>query len=180
MLAHVSPTTEMFQFGTGDYGPKTEEFDPLKKVWTVRYKREDQSTNLHPDELIFSFYGSKPPTSPESVVQAFVKKNDHVQILGQLQVADEVTKSPAYIILSETRYKGDPFALVTVSKTTSLGRSAYTVTFSKRISGISNADLEKNLKSWLSGDEVRAIELGIVHVGVDTEWQGYLTEPPAR
>jgi hypothetical protein len=180
MLADVSPFSEMLSLQNRDYGPKTEEFDPATKVWTIYFRKDGEPPALSDQGLIFNFYGWKPATSPEAIAQAFVSRRDNVQILGKFQAPDDVTKAPAYFIVSETVYPGQTFGYVNISKITSVGSGAYTVTFSKKIAGSTSADAAEKGKAWFLSDEGQKISHAIDRVGVDTAWEEYLSKAPRK
>jgi hypothetical protein len=180
ILAHVSPMTEMIRFLNQDYGPKTEQFNPVTKVWSVLYVKNGKQPDLAEEELIFNFYGWTPSTSPESVAQAFLNRRDNVQILFWFKAPDDITKSLAYFICSETTYAGQPYGYANISKITSVGDGAYTVTFSKKVSSTSSADVEHEVKSWVLSEEGRAIAPAIGRVGVDAAWREHLTSPHSK
>lgn len=121
MLAYVSPVTEMLRVGDGDFGPKTVEFDRKTKVWTVWFRKDGEPPPLSAANLIFNFYSWKPATSAEAIANAFVHPRENVLVLGKFQAPDDVTKTPAYFIVSEALYPGETYGWVNVSKITSLG-----------------------------------------------------------
>ncbi len=180
ILAHINPTTEMLLFNNQDYGPKTEEFDPATKVWTVYYKKSREQEEVADEELILNFYGWEPATDSASIARAFIGRRDNIQILGKFQAPDDITKAPAYFIVSETVYPKQTYGYVNISKITSVGSSTYTVTFSKKISGASSADVDNKTKQWVISEEGKAVFLGVGNVGVDAAWQEYLTKPHER
>lgn len=174
MLAHVSPTAELVRFDGKDYGPKTEEFDPTGKVWTIFFKAKSELSQ--PDEeLIFNFYGWNPPTSPSSIAQAWLNRGDNVHTIWKFEAPDGVTKSPAYFFVSVTTYPGQPFGYVNVTKISSIGPDGtYAVTFSKKIAGKDASEFEKNVRAWILSEEGRAASKAIGYVGVDSSWEKYL------
>ena len=155
-----------------DYGPRTEAFDPETRVWTVYFRRDGEPAATSEEELIFNFYGWEPAISPSSVAKAFVNRRDNVQILGKFEAPDELTKAPAYFIVSEHLYAADREAYINISKISSVGTGAYTVTFSKKITG---PQLDEECKAWYLSPEGKAISRAVSHVGVDSTWQEYLS-----
>ena len=180
MLAHLSPTTEMLRFQNQDYGPKTEEFDPTTKVWSVFYVKDGEKPNVAKEELIFNFYGWEPPTSPESIAKAFMNRSDAGKILGKFGAPDDITKSLAYFVTSETTYPDQPFAYVNISKITSAGGSAYTVTFAKKVYSTTSAEVDEKVRSWVLSEDGRVTFLAIGRVGVGAGWQEHLTNPNGK
>lgn len=177
MLAHVSPTAEMLRFNDQDYGPKAEEFDPTSKVWTVYFKEDGAPQEQPNKELIFNFYGWDPPISPHSIVQAWLNRGDNVHTIWKFEAPDDITKDPAYIVVSETIYPSQPFGYINLTKISSIGTGAYAVTFSKKVIGSDSAEIEKNIKIWLLSEEGRTTSRAIGYVGTDAIWQAYLTKP---
>lgn len=180
MVTHVSPVTEMLRFQNRDYGPKTEEFDPTTKIWTVYYVENGDRPDLAEEELIFNFYGWEPPKSPESIADAFINRSDNVRSLWKFKAPDDLTKALGYFFLSETTYLEQLYAYANISKITSAGRSAYSVTFSKKISGTSAADVDHKVRSWVLSEECRVTTIAIGRVGVDASWQEHLTNPHSK
>jgi hypothetical protein len=172
MLADVSPLSEMLSMEKRDYGPRTEEFDPETKVWTVHFRRDGDPPAFAEEELIFNFYGWKPATSPEAIAQRFINRRDNLRILGKYAAPDDVTKATAYFIVSETLYPGEPDGYVNISKISSVGTGAYTVTFSKKISG---TNVEEKGKAWFLSEEGQTISRAIDHVGVDPLWEEHFS-----
>jgi len=180
MLGHVSPVTEMLRFQNRDYGPKTEEFDATTKIWTVYYMENGERPDLAEEELILNFYGWEPPRSPESIAEAFINRSDNVRTLWKFKAPDDLTKAVAYFFLSESAYPKQLYAYANISKITSAGRSAYSVTFSKKISGTSAADVDHKVRSWLLSEECRVTTIAIGRVGVDASWQEHLTNAHSK
>ena len=174
MLADVSPISEIIFAQGGDYGPKTQEFDPETKVWTVHFRRDGQPPALSEEELIFNFYGWKPATSPSAIAQAFANRRDNVKILGKFGAPDDITKNLAYFIVSEALYPGEQDGYVYISKISSVGSSAYAVTFSKRLPG---KNVEENARAWYLSDEGQAMFRAVSHMGVDSSWEDYFSRP---
>jgi hypothetical protein len=175
MLAHVSPTTEMLLFNNGNYGPKTQQFDSNTRVWTVYYTMDGQGPERPDEELVFNFYGWDTARSPSSVTEDLLHRTDNVQVMGNFATPDGVTMARAYVILSETMYPGEPYGYVNVTKITSVGSGAFAVTFSKKIPGNTKTEIDNRVKSWLLSEGGRTTETGIAAVGVNPEWQRYLT-----
>ena len=136
------------------------------------FRRDGEPAATSEEELIFNFYGWEPAISPSSVAKAFVNRRDNVQILGKFEALDEVTKAPAYYIVSESLYPADREAYVNISKISSVGSGAYTVTFSKKITG---PQLDEEGKAWYLSPEGQAISRAVSSVGVDSTWQEYLS-----
>ena len=173
MLADVSPLSEMLSMQNGNYGPRTEEFDPKTKIWTVHFRKDGEPPALANEELIFNFYGWKPATSTKNIAEAFVNRRDDVRIVGSFEAPDDVTKAPAYFIFSEAIDPGQPEAYIYISKISSVGGGAYTVTFSKKISG---ANSEEKGKAWFVSEEGQSISRAIAHVGVDPHWEEHFAQ----
>ena len=164
----VSPHSTTISFNQREYGPKTEKFNPETRVWTVRFSKDGKPPGQTEKELIFNFYGWNPATFPKQIAEAYIGRRDNVKILGKFQAPDDVTKLPAYFIVSETLYPGEPGGFVNISKITSVGSGAYAVTFSKTIDG--NNPAEKG-KAWFLGPEGQAIAKAIGQIGVDESWE---------
>lgn len=176
MLMHVSPVTEMLRVGEGDFGPKTVEFDRKTKVWTVWFRKDGQPPPLSEANLIFNFYGWKPATSAEAIANAFVHPREDLLVLGKFQAPDDVTKAPAYFIVSEGLYPEETYGWVNISKITSVGTGAYTVTFAKKITGTAVADISEKGKAWFVSQEGKAISGAVGQVGVDPGWKQYFAQ----
>jgi hypothetical protein len=180
MLGHVSPTTDMLLFNGNSYGPKTEEFDPTTKVWTEYYTRNGEAPEIPEEELIFNFYGWDPATSADAIAKAFINRGDSVKILAKFAAPDDLTRTLAYTIVSETPHPGRSYSYVNVTKITSAGSGTYAVTFSKKIVADGTADLTRAAGSWVLSEEGQTVLTGIHSVGVNAEWQEYLTKGDAR
>jgi hypothetical protein len=176
MLMDVTPLSEMLRVQDRDFGPKTEEFDRETKVWTVWFRKDGEPPALSDEDLIFNFYGWKPATSPEAIAKAFISPRENLYILGKLEAPDDITKAPAYFIVSETLYPGKTYGYVNVSKISSVGSGAYTVTFAKKITGTSTADIGEKGRVWFIGEEGKAITRVVDHVGIDPMWEQYLAQ----
>ena len=172
MLASVSPVSEMLSIQGSNYGPRTEEFNPKTRVWTVRFRADGEPLATTEKELIFNFYGWGSGPTAKAIAEAFVSRRDNVHVLGNFEAPDDITKAPAYFIVSETLYPGESDGYVNISKVSSVGDGAYTVTFSKKISG---TNVEQSGRAWFLGEEGQGISRAISHVGVDPGWQQYLT-----
>lgn len=168
MLANVSPLTEMLSIQNQDFGPKTEELDTKTKVWSVYFRRNGEPAATTDEELIFNFYGWNPPTSAASIASAFINRNDNVRILGKFEAPDDLTRQPAYFIVSETLYPGETYGFLNISKISSVGTGAYTVTFCKKISG---GNIEEKGKAWVTSKEGQDIAQLVGHIGVDASWE---------
>lgn len=174
MLMHVSPDSEMLRVGDGDFGPRTEEFDQETKVWTVWFRKDGKPPGLSNEDLIFNFYGWKPPTSAEAIANAFIRPRENLRILGKFGTPDDVTKAPAYFIVSETLYPGERYGYVNISKISSVGTGAYAVTFAKKMTGTSITDIEEKSRAWYISQEGTAISRAVGQVGVDPAWERFL------
>jgi hypothetical protein len=168
------PRSTTISFNQREYGPKTEKFNPAPRVWTVRFSKDGKPPGQTEEELIFNFYGWKAATSPMQIAEAYIGRRDNVKILGKFQAPDDVTKLPAYFIVSETLYPGEPGGFVNISKITSVGTGTYAVTFSKTIDG--NNPAEKG-KAWFLGAEGQAVAKAIGQVGVDESWEQHFSDP---
>jgi hypothetical protein len=176
MLGHISSMEAMVRFNGRDFGPKDEEFDPGTRVWTEYF---DGSANGD-DSLIFNFYGWEPPSSPESVAETFIAPRQGLKIIWKFQAPDDVTKAPAFFIVSETDRSEKGYGYVNLSKITSAGTSAYTVTYTKKFP-CKNADsLDAKVKVWLLSDESKAIRSELGRVGADSGWKEYLTHTAGK
>jgi len=176
MLMHVSPDSEMLRVEDRDFGPKTVEFDRKTKVWTVWFRKDGKPPEVSDEDLIFNFYSWKPATSPEAIANAFVSPRENLHILGEFEAPDDITKAPAYFIVSETLYPGETYGYVNISKISSVGSGAYTVTLAKKITGTSTADIGEKGRVWFISEEGKAITDVVGHVGVDPAWEQYLTQ----
>lgn len=174
-LTDVSPISEMLRFQDQDFGPKTEEYDSATHVWTVWFRKDGQPAQLSDADLIFNFYGWPGP-SPDSVAKAYVRPRQYLHPIGQFQAPDELTKQPAFFIVSQTLYPDETYGYVNISKITSVGNGAYTVTLAKKITGGSAADIERKGKAWLLSDEGKMASRSVGNVGVDRSWQQYFEQ----
>jgi hypothetical protein len=174
MLATVSPLSETLHIEGRDFGPRTEEFDKNTKVWTVWFRKNGEPPGHSNENVIFNFYGWNPPIAPEVIAKSFVSPRENVQILGRFRAPDDITKQPAYFVVSESLYPGETYGYVSISKITSAGSSAYTVTFTKVIAGPSTEDVDKKVRAWLISAEGKAFSEAIGHVGVDPDWEQHL------
>jgi hypothetical protein len=177
MLTNVGPTTEMLSLRGGDYGPKTEEYDSSTQVWTAFFRRNGEPPDLSNEDLIFNFYGWSPGTSSDKIAHRFLARHDNVQILGNMVAPDEVTKVPSYFIISETQFPGEPYVYLNISKISSVGTSAFTVTFSKKVAGSSSAGADQNARAWFVSEEGKSTMQEVGSVGVDAGWEEYLKGP---
>ena len=99
---------------------------------------------LSDEELILSFYGWKPPTSPDVIARAFINPRENLHILAKFRAPDDITREPAYFIVSKTFYRGKTYGYINVSKITSVGSGTYTVTFDEaELSGTSAANIDE-------------------------------------
>ena len=176
MLAAVSPLSEMLRVEDGDFGPKTEEFDPKTKVLTIYFRKNGEPAGLSEEDLILNFYGWKPPMSPEAIARAFISPRKSLHILGKFTAPDDLTRVPAYFIVSQTLYPGKTYGYVNISKITSVGSGTYTVTFDKRIAGTSAASIEESGRAWLISAKGKAISQAVGHVGVDPQWEQHFAQ----
>jgi hypothetical protein len=175
MLTSVAPISEMLRFEIDDLGPKTEEYDPRTKVWTVWFRKNGEPPALSVEDLIFNFYQS-PGTSPESIANAFVRPRPNIEVLGKFEAPDDLTKRPAFFIVSETLYSGQNCGYVNISKISSVGSGAYTVTLARKITGTSTADIKQKGKVWLLSAEGKADSRTLGQVSVDPSWEQYLAQ----
>ena len=145
----------MLRFQNQDFGPRTEEYNPKTKVWSVWFRKDGQPPEFSESDLIFNFYGWPGPT-PEKIAQAFLQPRENMHIIWKFSAPDDVTKMPAFFVLSETLYPGETFGYVNISKITSVGTGAYTVTLTKKIQGASTPEIEQNVKNWFQSPEGKA------------------------
>ena len=176
MLMDVSPVSEMLRVEDRDFGPRTEEFDRETKVWTVWFRKDGEPPALSDEDLIFNFYGWKPATSPEAIAKAFISPRENLHILGKFEAPDDITKAPAYFIVSETLYPQETYGYVNISKISSVGSGAYTVTLAKKFTGTSTANIEEKGRVWLISEEGKAITRVVDHVGIDPTWEQHLAQ----
>ncbi len=87
--------------------------------------------------------------------------------LHKVITPDEVTNAPSYFIVSETQYPGEKFVYPNISKISSTGNSAFTVTFAKKILGSSSAGADQNARAWFLSEEGKATMQEVGRVGVD-------------
>jgi hypothetical protein len=170
MLERVTPLSAMLSVQNNDFVPRTEEFDPKTKVWTVRFRKDGEPEATAEQELIFNFYGWRNGPSAQSIATAFVRRRDNVQVLGSFEAPDDLTRLPAYIVVSETIYPGDSYGYVNISKISSVGSGAFTVTYTKKISG---PDMARKGAAWLLTPEGKAFMRTVEDVGVDPGWEQY-------
>ena len=176
MFMDVNPLSEMLRIGDSDFGPRTEEFDRKTNVWTVWFRKDGQPPALSDEDLIVNFYGWKPAITPAAVASAFISPRQNLRVLGKFQAPDDMTKAPAYFVVSQTLYAGASYGYVNISKITSVGTGTYTVTLAKKIVGTSSGDVEEKGRAWLLGVEGKA-GTGIVRqVRVDPTWEQYFAK----
>jgi hypothetical protein len=175
----ISPTTQTFAFEGHSYGPRAEDFDPATGVWTVRFRSDGishtQATSTPPNEILLNFYGWHPATDPKDIAEAYIAPRPNIRILGKFQAPDDLTKRPAFFILSESIYPGEPDAFVNISEITSLGTGAYAVTFSHFVPG---ANAEQRGKDWYLSPEGHAVAAAIGHIAVDPAWEQHFASTP--
>ena len=176
MLAAIDPLSEMLRIEDRDFGPETEEFNPKTKVWTVWFRKNGEPPGLSDEDLILNFYGWKPPTSAEVIAKAFINPRENLHILVKFTAPDDITREPAYFIVSETLYPGETHGYVNISKITSVGSGTYTVTFAKKIAGTSTANIEERGRAWLISAEGEAISQAVGHVGVNPQWEQHFAQ----
>jgi hypothetical protein len=175
MLTDVAPLSEMLRFQNQDFGPKTEKYNPETNAWTVWFRKDGQPAQLSEADLIINFYGWPGP-SPDIVAKAFVPPRQDIHVIGQFEAPDELTKEPAYFIVSQTLYPDETYGYVNISKITSVGNGTYTVTLTKKITGSSTPDIERKGKAWSLSDEGKAASRNLGNVGVDRSWQEYFEQ----
>jgi hypothetical protein len=176
MLTDVSPTSEMLRVEDRDFGPKTEDFDPETKVWTVRFTKDGEPPATSEEDLIFNFYGWRPAISPEVIAKAFIVPRENLRTLGGFEAPDDITKAPAFFVISETLYQGETYGYVNITKISSVGSGAYTVTLAKKVTGASASEIGEKGKAWWSSAEGTALTRVVSHVGVDPSWEQYLAQ----
>jgi hypothetical protein len=175
MLTDVAPLSEMLRFQTQDFGPKTEEYDSDTKVWSVWFRKNGQPPARSEADVIFNFYGW-PGSSPETIARAFLRPRQDLRIIGKFEAPDDVTKKPAIFVVSETLYPNETYGYVNLSKITSFGSGTYTVTFAKKLTGDSTAEIERKGVAWFLSEEGKATFDTIGHVGVDRAWEQYFAQ----
>jgi len=176
ILGHITPDTKMLRLGNRDLGPKAEEFDPHTKVWTVRFTRDGLPASQSDENLLLNFYGWNPPVRPEEIANAFVAPRKDLHILGKFAAPDRITKTRAYFIVSETLYPGEEYGYLNLTKITSVGSSAYTVTFTKVITGKTRKKITENGKAWYLSEEGTTFWEGVSRVSVDESWEQHFAE----
>ena len=175
----VSPSTSTLLFQGHIYGPAFEQFDPKTSVWTVRF-RSDGVDRAHAagtalNEILFNFYGWNPAIDPKDIAQTYVAPRSGTRILGKFRAPDAVTRQPAYFVVSETVYPGEPDAFVNIIEITSSSFGAYAVTFSHFVPG---ENAEQRGKDWFLSAEGQAIAAAIDHFSVDPSWVRHFNEFP--
>ncbi len=172
MLANVGPLSEMLRLQNQDFGPRTEDYNATTKVWSVWFRKDGQTPELSEADLIFNFYGWPGP-SADIVARAFISPRRNLVVIGSFEAPDELTKKPAFFIVSETLYPDEIYGYVNISKVTSVGSGTYTVTLAKKFSGSSMAEIERTGKLWLISEEGKATSRTVGHIGVDPTWMQY-------
>jgi hypothetical protein len=175
MLGDVGPLSEMLRFQGQDFGPRTEEHDSNTNVWTVWFRKDGEPAQLSEADLILNFYGWPGP-SPDRVAEAFVRPRPDIRVLGQFEAPDELTKAPAFFIVSQTQYPDEDHGYVNISKITSMGNGTFTVTLAKKIHGSSVADIEGKGKAWFLSEEGKAASRAIGRIGIDSSWEQYFAK----
>jgi len=175
MLTDVGRITQMLRFENDDSGPRTEEYNTNTRVWTVWFRKDGEPPELSDEDLIVNFYGWPGP-SPETVADAFARPRESVQVIGKFQAPDELTKKPAFFILSETLYSDEQYGYVNISKITSVGSGTCTVTLAKKIRGDSVSDVDRNAKAWFLSDEGKAASRTLGRIGIDRSWEEYFAD----
>ena len=184
LMATVSPLSMMLRLGERDFGPKTEEFEPKTRVWTVRYPKNGEMpgrSRTGPDEsLRFNFYGWNPRTAPEAIAKGFSAQGKNLHVYGTYTAPDSLTGQPAHFVIAETlttnSVSGEISGYVNISKITAIGTGAWAVTFSRKISGTSAAEIEEKGRVWSVSADGQAILEGIRYAGVDPQWQQHFAE----
>ena len=116
MLADVGPISEMLHLDNQDFGPKTEEYDPKTTVWTVWFRKDGQAPALSESDLIFNFYGwpgSVPGIRCNDFYHPAAKRQHPLEIQS---FPDNLTKKPAYIMVSETLYTDANYGYMNIAK----------------------------------------------------------------
>ena len=165
----------MLRVGNQDFGPKTQEFDPSTKVWTVWFRKDGEPPALSDEDLIFNFYGREP--SSEIIAQAFVSPRENLHIIAKFKAPDEVTKVPACFIISETLYPGEHYGYLNITKISSVERGGtYAVTLAKKFTGPSAASIDGKGRAWLLSEEGQTTNRAVDRVGVDPAWEQYFAQ----
>ncbi len=176
MLFAVSPLSVMLRLVGRNFGPSTEEFDPATKVWTVRYTKDGKSSETSDEDLIFNFYGWRPPTWAEAIAQAFIRQTD-IRIRYKFEAPDDITKARAFFIYFEMLPPaGESNGSVGITKICSVGAGAYAVTLLKKIGGDSAARIDKEVGHWLLSEDGKAIVAAVARVGVEPAWEEHFAE----
>jgi hypothetical protein len=178
MLKDIDPLGQMLRVENHDFGPKTQEFDPKTKVWTIFFRKDGEPPEFADQDLILNFYGWNPATSPEAIAKAFIQPREGLNILGDFEAPDDLTKAPAFFIVSETIYPGDKYGFVNLSKMSSVGNGAYAVTLTKKITGKSVAEIDEKGRAWVISADGKASFDAVSHVGIDPSWEQYLAQTP--
>ena len=171
MLAHVSAIAQMLRFSGQNYDRKETKFDSATHVWTVYFDPEaGEPTN--PDHgLIFNFYGWNANASARSVAEAWMNRTDGVRTIFKFQAPDEVTRLPAFFIVSETMHADRGYGYVNISKIASAGSGAYAVTYDRRFAGNTPAEVDGSVRAWLLTSEAKEVQKAIAGVGIEPDWQ---------
>jgi hypothetical protein len=175
MLTDVDPIAEMLRLDNQDFGPKTEEYHPKTTVWTVWFRKDGQPPALSESSLIFNFYGWPGP-SPESIATAFISPRQNLSIIGKFEAPDNLTKKPAYFIVSETLYPDENYGYVNITKITSVASGTYAVTLARKIWGGATAQIADKGKTWFLSEEGQETSRTVNNIGVDASWEQYFAQ----
>lgn len=176
MLGHISAIAQMLRFNDRSYDRAETEFDASTHVWTVYFDPENVQPDLADRGLIINFYNWNPPSSAADIAQALGENRGSTTSIYKFQAPDEITKLPAYFIVSEAIHADRGYGYANISKVSPLGSGAYAVTYDQKISGKNALEIEMKIRNWLMTDEAKKIEKVIASVGVDRDWQDALTK----
>jgi len=179
MLVAVSPLSIMLRLLGRNFGPSTEAYDSTTKVWTVRYTKDGKPSTISDEDLVFNFYYWKPPPSAEAIARAFIHQNQNFHIIWKFEAPDEVTKARAFFIwFMQLPSAGQTEGSIGLSKISSVGSRAYTVTWMRYVRGVSAAQMDEMTKRWLLSEDGKAMALAVGRIGVDATFEQHFAEAP--
>lgn len=183
LLQNISPDDLKLYFVGKDFGPQNLQFTNDTNIWSSYYTLGEQGLANSDEEIILNFYlhdvwTSKKFTAQsvaQNIADSFSQYNNST-LINKFTALDNITKKPAYFIVSDTVQPDQKYAYVYIMKVSSIENDVFSVTYSKRFNDDA-FNLQSDINNWLAQDlgSSEGASSEIANIGVNVNWLDYFT-----
>lgn len=181
LLQNISPDDLKLYFVGKDFGPQNLQFTNDTNVWSSYYTLGEQGLANPDEEIILNFYLHDVWTSKKFTAQSVAQniadsfsQYSNSTLINKFTAPDDITKKPAYFIISDTIHPDQNYAYVYIMKISSIENDVFSVAYSKKFNDDAS-NLQSNINNWLTQDlgSSEGASSGIANIGVNANWLDY-------